>query len=305
MLPAILWRNGVLNLRGDKAVFDRISRSWTMAGQCWNVLKEDPALLVFPLMSTAALLLLLASFAAPVWAVYHHLDPVNTVYSTTHTARLMYYVMLGAFYLINYSVMMFFNTALIAVALRRLDGEDATVREGLQLAWDNVGSILAYALIAASIGAIVRAIEERVGFIGRIVVGIVGAAWTIASSMTLPILIAENVGPIEAISRSLDLMKRNWGENIVGNGGISLGVMLVAAPCVLIALFVMTSAFASRQLSHIIPAVILMVAVVFALGLVSTTLHSIYTAALYRFATGAKEKAGIDETLLADAFRAK
>jgi hypothetical protein len=286
-------------------MFDRISRSWAMAGQCWKVLKEDPALLVFPLMSTAALLLLLASFAAPVWVVHHRLDPVNAVYSTTHTARLMYYVMLGVFYVINYSVMMFFNTALIAVALRRLDVEDATVREGLQLAWDNVGSILAYALIAASIGAIVRVIEERVGFIGRIVVGIIGAAWTVASSMTLPILVVESVGPIEAISRSLDLMKRSWGENIVGNGGISLGVAVIAVPCVLVALFVLMSAFASRQLSQIIPAVILMAAVVIGLGLVSTTLHSIYTAALYRFAIGAREKAGIDETLLADAFRVK
>ena len=286
-------------------MFDKISRSWTMAGQCWDVLKGDPALMVFPLMSTAALLLLLGSFAAPVWAVYHHLDPVHTVGSTTHTARLMYYVMLGAFYVINYSVMMFFNTALIAVALRRLDGDDATVGEGLQAAWDNLPAILGYAVIAATIGGILRAIEERVGFIGRIVIGVIGAGWTIASSMTLPILVVENVGPIEAISRSLELMKRNWGENIVGNGGISLGVAVLAVPCVLIAVFIMMSAFATRELSHIIPAVILMGVVVFGLGLVSTTLHSIYTAALYRFATGAKHNAGIDEGLLANAFRPK
>ena len=286
-------------------MFDKISRSWTMAGQCWNVLKEDPALLVFPLMSTGALLLLLASFAAPVWSVFHHLDPVQTPGSTTHTARLMYYLMLGAFYVINYSVMMFFNTGLIAVALRRLDGEDATVGEGLQLAWDNVSSILAYAVIAATIGAILRGIEERVGFVGRIVIGFIGAGWTIASSMTLPVLVVENVGPIEAISRSLELMKRNWGENIVGNGGISLGVAVIAVPCMLLALFVMMTAFASREPSHIIPAVILMGAVVFGLGLISTTLHSIYTAALYRFATGAKDSTGIDQDLLAGAFRPK
>jgi hypothetical protein len=42
-----------------------------------------------------------------------------------------------------------------------------------------------------------------------------------------------------------------------------------------------------------------------ALGLVSTTLHSIYTAALYRFATGSKENAGIDGDLLAEAYRQK
>ena len=38
------------------------------------------------------------------------------------------------------------------------------------------------------------------------------------------------------------------------------------------------------------------------IGLVSTTLHAIYTAALYRFATGSKENAGIDGDLLAGAF---
>jgi hypothetical protein len=286
-------------------MFDKISRSWDLAGQCLKVLKEDPALLVFPLMSTAALLVLLASFAAPVLAVAHHLDPVGTVGSTTHTARLLYYVMVGGFYLIVYSSMMFFNTALLAVALRRLDGEEATVAEGLRAAWDNLGSIVAYALIAATIGAILRSIEERVAFIGRIVIGVIGAGWSIASSMTLPVLVVENVGPIEAISRSLELMKRNWGENIVGNGGISLAVAVIAVPCVLPAFIVMQSAFASRELSHIIPAVMLTGAMVFVLGLVSTTLHSIYTAALYRFASGAKDNHGIDADLLADAFRPK
>jgi hypothetical protein len=40
-------------------------------------------------------------------------------------------------------------------------------------------------------------------------------------------------------------------------------------------------------------------------GLVSSTLHSIYTAALYRYATGAKDNAGIDGDLLAAAYRQK
>src|SRR5580658_2253286 len=106
------------NSQGGKAdMFDRISRSWNLAGQCWVVLKEDPELLVFPLLSSVALILLLASFAWPVWTLYHGLDPVDAAGSTTHTARLMFYLVLGMFYVINYAVTMFFNTALIAVAL--------------------------------------------------------------------------------------------------------------------------------------------------------------------------------------------
>jgi hypothetical protein len=37
-----------------------------------------------------------------------------------------------------------------------------------------------------------------VGFVGRIVVAIIGAGWTLATAMTLPVLVEENVGPIEA-----------------------------------------------------------------------------------------------------------
>jgi hypothetical protein len=286
-------------------MFEKIARSWNLAGQCWAVLKEDPELLVFPLFSTVAMLMLLASFAWPVWTIYHGLDPVNAAGSTTHTARLMFYVVLGFFYVINYSVMMFFNTALIAVALRRLDGEPARIGDGIQCALNNLSSILAYAVIAATIGAILRAIEERVGLIGRIVVALIGAGWTLASSMTLPVLAAESVGPIEAISRSIELMRSNWGENIVGNGGISTGIGIIAIPFVIIGYLVLNAAIATKQLGLIIPAAVMFVAIVLGLSLVGATLHSIYTAALYRFATGNDHNAGIDRALLAEAYRAK
>jgi hypothetical protein len=294
-------------------MFDRISRSWNLARQCWAVLKGDPELLVFPLFSSVALIVLVASFAWPVWTIYHGLDPVDTAGSTTHTARLMFYVVLGVFYVVAYSVMMFFNTALIAVALRRLDGEPAGIAEGIQCALSNLACILAYAVIAATVGAVLRAVEERVGFIGRIVVALIGAGWTLASSMTLPVLAAESVGPIEAISRSMELMRDNWGENLVGNGGISLGIMAVAIPCAIAGYFVLIVALATKQPGLIVIAGVMLAGIVFGLSLVSTTLHSIYTAALYRFATrsdatgsdalGSGNYAGIDRALLTEAYR--
>jgi hypothetical protein len=206
-----------------KAMFDKISRSWTLAGQCWDLLKEDPALLIFPLLSSVAIMLLLASFAVPVWTLHYNLPAAFAAGSTTHTARLLSFAGMYVFYVISYSIVMFFNTALIAVALQRLDGESASVREGLQAALSNLPAILGYELIAATVGTMLRAIEQRVGIIGRIVTAIIGAAWTLATAMTLPVLVVENVGPVEAISRSLDLLRKNWGENLIGNGGISIG----------------------------------------------------------------------------------
>ena len=286
-------------------MFDKFSRSWSLAGQCWGVLKEDPALLVFPLMSSIALLLLLGSFALPVFAIYHSVDPAVIRGGDSHTGRLLFYVATYVFYVVSYTVMMFFNSALISVALKRLDGEAAAVREGLQAAFENLPAIVGYALVAATVGTILRAIEERVGFIGRIVVALIGAGWTLATAMTLPVLIEEGVGPIDAISRSLTLLKRNWGENLIGNVGISLGIAVIAVPVFLVALFILFGAISAGTMASTVMGVVLFVLTMIAIGLVSTTLHTIYTAALYRFATGAKENAGIDGDLLAAAYRPK
>lgn len=286
-------------------MFDKISRSWSLAGQCWNVLKEDPALLVFPLLSSAVLLVLLGSFALPVIALYHGLHPAPADSGTGHTSRLLFYIAMYAFYFVSYTVMMFFNCALISVALKRLDGDTASVGEGLQMAVERLPAILGYAFIAATVGTILRAIEERVGFIGRIVIGIIGAGWTIATAMTLPVLIEEDVGPVEAVSRSLALLRRNWGENLIGNGGISLGVAVVAIPIVGLSVLIVLAALSSKASATIFLAMAFFVLTMIALGLVSTTLHTIYTAALYRYATGSKENAGIDGDLLAAAYRQK
>lgn len=285
-------------------MFDKISRSWALAGQCWDVLKQDPKLLVFPLLSSIALLILLGSFAVPVIAIYHSAAP-SVADGTAHTSRLLFYITTYAFYVVTYTVMMFFNSALISVALKRLDGESASIGDGLRTALANLPAIVGYALIAATVGTLLRAIEERVGFIGRIVVAIIGAGWTLATAMTLPVLIEEGVGPVEAISRSLDLLRRNWGENLIGNGGISVGIAVIAIPIMIVAMFLTFAAVATHATGTIVLAVLFCAFTVVTIGLVSTTLHTIYTAALYRFATGSKENAGIDGELLAGAYRVK
>jgi hypothetical protein len=275
-------------------VFDRISRSLLLAGQCWDVLKEDPSLLLFPLISSSVLLILLGSFALPVFALHHGADPAVIEESSTHLARAMLFIATYGFYLVGYTVMAFFNSALISVVLKRLRGEPATVRDGLRTASENLPAILGYALISATVGTVLRAIEERVGLIGRIVVSLLGAGWTIATAMALPVLVTERVGPIDAIFRSLDLLERNWGENLIGNGGISLGIMVIAAPVFLAASFLTSTS--------VVGGVMVFGLLILVVGAVSTTLHAIYTAALYRYATNAKGNAGIDGDLLAEAY---
>jgi mannose/fructose/N-acetylgalactosamine-specific phosphotransferase system component IIC len=141
-------------------MFDRLQRSWTLAGECYRLLKADRSLMLFPLLSAVAMAVIVASFALP-------LAPLVAVFARqrqVHTLSGLSWVALFAFYWVQFGVVIFFQTALIEVAMRRFDKQPATLRDGLTRATARLPIILGYALIAASVGLVLRVIAERVGF---------------------------------------------------------------------------------------------------------------------------------------------
>ncbi len=49
-------------------MFNRIATGWELSKQSFRVLRSDKSLVLFPLFSGVACLLVLASFAAPLWS---------------------------------------------------------------------------------------------------------------------------------------------------------------------------------------------------------------------------------------------
>ena len=279
-------------------MFDRFQRSWDLAAECWRMLMEDKSLLVFPLMSSIAMVLIIGSFALPLLPAFGFAAGKGP-----HALTSVGYLALFVFYWIQYAVVIFFNTALVEVAMRRFDDEDVGVADGLRRAASLLPVILVYALIAATVGTLLRAIAERVGIIGRLIVGLVGVGWTVATALVVPILAAENVGPVEAIGRSVDLIKKSWGENIIGNAGI--GIVFGAVVC-LVALtggVLVLAAFGNREWALGLVLAVLLILAVSLIALAQATLQGIYSAALYRFAIGDPATGGIDRNLLEHAFR--
>ncbi len=281
-------------------MFDRFERSWDLAAECWRLLMEDKSLLIFPLMSSIAMVLIIGSFALPLLPASGY-----AAGRAPHAFSSLGYLALFAFYWIQYSIVIFFNTALVEVAMRRFDDEEAGVGDGLRRAATLLPVILVYALIAATVGTLLRAIAERVGIIGRIVVALIGVGWTVATALVVPILAAENVGPIEAIGRSAELVKKSWGENIIGNTGIG---MVFGAIIFLVGItggVLVFAAFGNREWALGIMLAVLLVLAVSLIALAQATLQGIYSAALYRFAIGDPASGGIDRNLLENAFRPK
>jgi hypothetical protein len=280
-------------------MFAKFARSWSLAKASAGVLRQDKELLVFPAISVVASLLVMASFILPLFGL---LDFKALQQGEREPAWLYAWVFL--FYLAQYFVIFYFNTALVGAAMIRLRGGDPTLRDGLQIAWSKVGKILGYALIAATVGMILRAIEERAGMIGKWVAGLFGAAWTVATFLTVPVLVSRDVGPLDAVKESALLLKKTWGENLIGQGGVGVVFALLQFAAIALTVLGILLVVSTKSAALIVAVAALGVFAVMALALIQAALSGIYAAALYRHAMG-EETLGMDRALLDAAFAAK
>ena len=283
-------------------MFERLSRSWSLTKASASVLRQDKQLLLFPLISMGALVLVVASFAAPVFGL-GILDRISGGGDQRVSAGL--YVVGFLFYFSQYFVIFFFNAALVGAAMIRLDGGHPTLGDGLRIATSKVGAIAGYALIAATVGMILRAIQERVGFIGRIIVGMLGVGWTVATYLVVPVLVARDVGPIDAVKESTALLKKTWGENVIGQVGIGAAFGFIFMAVIGCGLVLVAASFMTHSIVLIVLALVATVIAVAITGLVQSALTGIYAAALYRFATTGEGTQGFDSGAMKLAFAPK
>jgi len=272
-------------------MFDKFSRSWDLAKASAAVLRSDKELLLFPVLSGLAAMVLMATFVLPIFAL-RLFESGNGVIGG----------ILGfAFYFCSYTIAFFFNSALVGAALIRLEGGDPTVADGLAAARSRLGTILGYAAIAATVGMLLQMLKQKDNLAVRLIGSGLGVAWTLSTFLVVPVLVAENVGPIDSIKQSAALLKRTWGENAIGQVGLGavFGLLMIATIVVGVAL-VIAAATLSPELAIAVAVLAVLAAVL--LGIVQSALSAIYSAALYRYATVGEAPAGFEGTAIATAF---
>jgi hypothetical protein len=280
-------------------MFQRISNSWELVKASAAVLRADKELVIFPIISAIAVLIVTASFVVPTILA----GLVDSVIAGK--ASVLGVVVAFLFYLVQYFVIFFFNSALVGAAMIRLRGGDPTVGDGFRIAFGHSGSILGYAFIAATVGMILRWLSERAGILGRIVISLIGMLWNIATYLVVPVLVMEEVGPVDAVKRSVELLKRTWGEQIVGNFGVGLVFGLLSFLVLLIGVPLIVLAATTESVALIVLAVAVLVLALVFLALINSTLSGIYTAAVYQYAVTGETGQYFRQDLVENAFRPK
>lgn len=285
-------------------MFSKTANTWDLVKASWNVLKSDKALIAFPLFSGLSLMLVFASFTGVlvVTDTYNSLLNHETVsqYGKKHSELTpMGYGVTFLFYLVNYFVISFFNSALVFCALQRLQGQTPTWKDGMREAFKRVHLIFAWAVVAATVGMVLRAIAERFGIIGKIVSGLIGIAFSLASVFVIPVMVAENKGPIQSLEISANLFTKTWGKQLKGSIGLGavFTLLVLLFPCMLF-----VSVIAGHGNVMIMSLGIgLSVAYMIVLMLGQTALTAIFQSALYLYAKDGTAPVGFSNEMLHNA----
>jgi len=249
--------------------FDRLSNGWTLALNSFKVLKENKQLIVFPILSGISLVLIMGSFVlvflgANGWSFENAEDP-GTIGN---------YLYLFLFYLVNYFIVVFFNMSLIHCTRLYFRGEEVSINAGLRFSLSRIGTIFSWAVFAATVGTILRIIQEESGIIGKIITGIIGIVWNIATFFVVPVIAYEDLGPIAAFKRSSQLMKQKWGESL--GATFSFGLIQFLAMIVLI-----IPLFFIGNMIHPIGGIALALMGVFIIATIFSAAQTIFVSAVY------------------------
>lgn len=274
----------------------RFSNSVSLVKSSWHVLSQDKELIALPAISGVVTAVAMIPFVAGAF-----LAGVSTTGNETQVSPISY-VLAFLGYLVAAYVTIFFQSALILAANERLSGGSPTLGSAISAAASRAGHILPWAIISATVSMVLRAIQERSGILGRIVVGLVGMAWTLVTFLVLPILVIEGTGVKEALTRSASTFKRTWGENVIGNAGVGLvglaGMLIglvVCGPIIAIGI-------SSDVLAMTVGGIVLLVVWMIVVSVFSAALSGVFQTALYRFAVLGEEPAGFTHEQIAGAF---
>ncbi len=310
---------------------DRARCSWELFKITLRVISANKRLLLFPLVTSAATLVLVAFFlAVPIlafvaqptghsyftaahWqAIFGSVQNIDAlvqrmeapenkvILSVTAT---LYTV---AIYFTSMFVATFCNVAFYNEIMRALAGQPPSIRSGVAFAMQRIQSILFWSLFAGLVGYLIKTISERLGFIGNILMRFVGVAWSVASVFVIPIIIRENnQNPIQLLKSSAAMLKKTWGESLIGYVGIG-------SISILIALGVVASIFASLITGALLDSPALLftgvtLSILFAIvaGLVVSVANDIFRCALYIYASEGVVPEPFDADLMNAAWKIK
>ena len=272
----------------------RIQNTLALAKTSWFVLKKDRELMWLPVLSFLVSAVV-GGAALAVVVVTRSAAPVASGAADGATVGPAAVVVGIAAALALGITSVFFNGALVAGAHERLTGGDPTVGSSIRRAFGRLAGLVPWALMTTTVGLVLQAMRERAGFLGRIVVDMIGMAWEVVTFLVVPAVVIDEMGAVDGLKRSASLLRQTWGENLIARVGFGLLGFVLVIPAVIVA--VLATSVGAAWVG--IPLAVAWVVVV---AVVITALNAIFQTALYMYATTGVVPQGFEGSSLSQSF---
>ncbi len=283
-------------------MFETFSRSWKITKLSFDVIMKDKELLLFPLLAGIFSILFMVTMLFP-----------SIITSFMNGSGQSYGIMEYLIFFITYLglafIATFFNVCVVYTTKIRFGGGNATFWESINFARSKITLILTWSIIVATIGLILRLIDnlaERAGKSGRLVLNILtsflGMMWSIITIFVVPAMVYHDLKPMGAIKQSIKTLKTTWGESLIRYFGLGMIEFLFFLLGIIVT-FILFFVLAGLGTTGIIAAIV--IAVLYFLGviLVFNVANTIFNTALYVYADTGKIPEGFNPEIMQNAFK--
>jgi hypothetical protein len=269
----------------------RIANGWRIAKASWAVLAHDRELVAVPVIAAIAAALVFGAVAGPGLLLLGGTD-------ATQASDVALWLLLALAAVLAAWVTAIGSAAVVAGAAERMGGGNPTLGSAFGMARARAVRLLEWAVLATVVSIVLDQLEERLGFIGRIVSFLAGTAFSVVSFLALPVIVFEDVGAIEGLKRSARLLRSTWGEQLAFSFGIGAIGFIAVLPALALGAGLVATGVVALQVVGVVAAVVWIVVVL----AVTSALSAVFKAALYRHAKGLPVDA-FDAGELRSAFR--
>ncbi len=267
--------------------------------ESWELMMKDKEIMLFPILSILSCLALLAILVSGFYVLALNSNWDNINHLSQEAQQVYNIVFLFLYYLVTFFTINFFDAGIITIVHGRFSGQNLDFSHGFKGASDNFGKIFVWSAIAAIVGVLIRMLSGKKG--NNIISSMLGAAWSILTYFSLPVMIIGKKEVLESFPESAGIMKKMWGEAAIVNFGVSLFIMAIVVVVALIlaafAIMIPPTTVGWFTLGGVFGAFLVVVAVI------SSTLGVIFKLVLYEYATTGVVPQGFTETVVKNAIK--
>lgn len=306
------------------SIGEKLTRSWQLFKSSVMVIRSHPKLLVFPIVTGLLTLGIALFFLAPVVLLlmaphWIHGGPIQAIADRVGFLRIRQgmasnfqiqpigSLLLGGMYLLNLFLATLSSVAFNSEILEALAGRPVSISHGIEAACQRWKSVLLWSLLAGTVGLLIRALEQRLSFLGRLVAGMIGLAWSVASIFAIPILVRETsiTNPFEVVSRSAKTIKATWGEMLAGYLGMQGTNLLFLWGSILLWVAAGAAAIVFSNAWILLAVGLPWLVSLIAYSYLSNIASRVYLCALYVYASEGRVPGPYDASMMTMAFKAK